>query len=296
MSTRESFRALGTSWWIDIFDDTDSETRAAATGRCARLADEFEQRYSRFIADSYVSRLNRERTLEDAPGEFVELLRFGQAMHEQTDGACNYLVGHILEGRGYDAQYSLSPASDHAARAPGNPQRDVHLQGTTVGLASGNLDLGSFGKGWLIDELATFLQEECGQHHFLINGGGDMYATSQLDGSPVTIYLEHPTDSTKYLKEIKLHRLGFAASSPFRRRWQTQDGPLTHIVAVAPDGDSLAPTDFATFVTAPTARLADALATAALSLPETALAPLAHRTQTTIYRYDPHTSQLARYI
>ena len=295
MTSDESFRALGTSWWIDIFDDTDPDTRAAATGRCARIADEFEQRYSRFLADSYVSRLNHERALDSAPVEFLELLRFGQEMHEQTSGACNFLVGHILEGRGYDAHYSLSPAPDHASRAVGDPQADLVIGEQSISLTRGNVDLGSFGKGWLIDDIAALLSEECGLHYFLINGGGDMYATSEPDGSPVTIYLEHPTDPSKYIKEIKLYHNGFAASSPFRRRWQTRGGPLTHIVTIAPDSDSPTVTDYATFVTAPTAREADALATAALSLPDTELAPLAKRAQVTIHRYDPASRTLTRF-
>lgn len=295
MAESAHFQACGTSWWIEVFDAITDEARAAAYSRCARVASEFESRFSRFLPDSFVSRLNRERTLAEAPPELGELLRFGQDLHRVTDGACNFLVGHILEGRGYDADYSLSPAPDHASRTAGDPLTDVLIDEQSISLTRGSIDLGSFGKGWLIDELAALLRNEVGLSCFLINGGGDMYATSERDGAPVTIYLEHPTDSTRYLKKIELSHGGFAASSPFRRRWQTRDGPLTHIVAVAPDGDSPAPTDFATFVTAPTARLADALATAALSLPDAKLVSLARHTQTTIYRYDPTTSLLARY-
>ncbi|MEZ4200616.1 MAG: FAD:protein FMN transferase [Candidatus Paceibacterota bacterium] len=82
----------------------------------------------------------------------------------------------------------------------------------------GGFDLGGIGKGWCIDQLATAYKDICGYQEFLINGGGDMYATEQT-GKPYTVTLTHPTQPDQYIGTVDLYHAGFAASSPFVRSW-----------------------------------------------------------------------------
>jgi thiamine biosynthesis lipoprotein len=147
------------------------------------------------------------------------------------------------------------------------------------------VDLGGYGKGWLIDKLANDLKEHS-IDHFLVNGGGDMYATSDASGEAIAIYLEHPTEVGKYLIETKLKNQGFAASSPFKRRWKSGDKTYTHVVAISDVPE------IATFVKADTATDADAFATVAMLWPEASLPALAQAESLAIARFDPQTNQL----
>lgn len=260
MSQPPAFTALGTSWWIEIGDPVDVTTRTLIINECARLASTFSDQYSRFKSDSLVSQLNQRRTLENPPTEFIQLLVLGQQLYTITKGVFNCLLGEHLSARGYDSTYSFVPTPEPETLP--NPLIDLTITDKEITLHAGAVDFGGYGKGYLIDQLANYLRE---QHHiqeFLINGGGDLYGTT-LKGQPITVYLEHPTAVGQYLGTTTIMNQGFAASSPHKRTW-TRDGVThTHIVGQV-NRD-------ATFIIAPNAVIADALATTALLAPEAVL-------------------------
>ena len=112
-----------------------------------------------------------------------------------------------------------------------------------------------------------------------------MYATSD-NGEAITIYLEHPTNTSQYLVETKLLNQGFAASSPFKRQWSDRGKTYTHIV-VGGEVPMLA-----AFTKAATATEADAFATACGLLSEAELLPLSERENISFARFNPQTNQL----
>ena len=73
---KAEFPALGTTWWIKIFDDSDKPDQIIESARSLVL--DFEQNYSRFRQDSLVGRLNAGETLTSYPDELREMLEFAQ--------------------------------------------------------------------------------------------------------------------------------------------------------------------------------------------------------------------------
>ncbi len=256
--------ALGTHWWIEVFDDISTERRDGISDSITTLLSSIENRFSRFKDDSLVGTLNRERTVVTTDPDLKVLIGHGRDMYRKTKGAFNILVGDALIARGYDSNYSLI-AMERAVEI-GNPLTDLDYLDDTWRLSVGLLDLGGIGKGWAIDQIAELLRNE-GIVEFLINGGGDMYGTSEY-GKPITVYLEHPTEKDVYLGSATIENQGFAASSPHKRRWNTSRGEMSHIIDEIPDLD-------ASFVIADDAVTADMLATIALLLPSTDFVELA---------------------
>jgi FAD:protein FMN transferase len=286
-SKQFSFEAIGTHFWIEIFDDISDEELEATFGRFELLSSTFNIEYSRFRSNSYIGILNRERRLENPTKECRALLTYGKQLYLRSNGSFNLLVGHILEARGYDASYSFRADEAGGADAPPtcHPLTKLTISEDEITLTCGNIDLGGYGKGWLIDKLANDLKIH-GIEHFLINGGGDMYGTSGKGGEAITIYLEHPTEASKYLMETTLLNQGFAASSPFKRQWKSGEKVYDHVVAV---GET---PQVATFVKATNATDADAFATVAMLWPEASLPALATTESLAIARFDRATSQL----
>lgn len=256
--------ALGTNWWVEVFDDISTERRDGISDSITTLLSSIENRFSRFKDDSLVGTLNRERTVVTTDPDLKVLIGHGRDMYRKTKGAFNILVGDALIARGYDSNYSLI-AMERAVEI-GNPLTDLDYLDDTWRLSVGLLDLGGIGKGWAIDQIAELLRNE-GIVEFLINGGGDMYGTSEY-GKPITVYLEHPTEKDVYLGSATIENQGFAASSPHKRRWNTSRGEMSHIIGEIPDLD-------ASFVIADDAVTADMLATIALLLPSTDFVELA---------------------
>lgn len=268
--------ALGTSWWIE------AAVSAEDIGKLSSLVtnhlSNFESRYSRFRTDSLVSQLNTERELKNPDQDSLAIISYGQSLFARTHEHFNFLVGDILTTRGY-GQSRPGIITDDTVLA--NPLTDLLVTPDLITLKNGSVDFGGFGKGYVIDELAQLLKDS-GVEYFIINGGGDIYGTSEPDGQPITIHLEHPTAPNTYLGTTSLFNQGFAASSPYKRTWDKGGQTNTHIV-----GNTKA----ATFVLAPTARDADAFATAFLLASEDEIAAMHSSEQLGSARYYPKTGE-----
>lgn len=284
MSQQFTFEAIGTHWWIEIFDDISNAELEANLGRLELICSNFNLAYSRFRPDSQISILNRERELRNPDEECRVLLNYGKQLYLRSQSTFNLLVGHILEARGYDASYSFT-LNQTIKQTVCNPLTDLEITEEEIILHCGNVDLGGYGKGWLIDKLKNDLLVH-NIKHFLINGGGDMYATSDVSGDAITIYLEHPTETNQYIMETTLLNQGFAASSPFKRQWKHGDTTYNHLV------DKGEVPSVAAFVKAPTATEADAFTKPCLLLTEAELVDITAREGFAFARFNPQTNQL----
>ena len=278
-----SFQALGTQWWIEIFDELAAQRGDEVKDFITTYVSTYEQNYSRFQPDSLVSTLNRDRTVVNPTPEFVQLLEYGKRLYLRSDTHFNLLTGHILESKGYDADYTFTASGP--AVGPGNPVIDLQISPDLITLTGeSNLDLGGFGKGYLVDMLARQLQHTHGIEQFLINGGGDMYATHN-NNQPITIHLEHPTKPGVMITNTTLYNNGFAASSPHRRVWENSTGTHTHIIA-----DNL--TADATFIKAATTADADAFATATLMMNQHQIEQLVKTERLAVAQFNAQSEQL----
>lgn len=209
-----TIEALGTKWCIELFEtDVDVSDIQAAT---ETFLGEFEARYSRFRADSWLSQLNVKRVFKNPDPEFLILLTQAVAFYKQTEGIFNIAIGEKMVDSGYDSSYSLEVKK--TSTVVPSLTDVLSISGSTITLTSGSLDLGGIGKGFVIDALAQLYKKKFNLQYFLINGGGDMYATSD-HGQPISITLAHPTDRALGIGTVDLLHQGFAASSPHVRAW-----------------------------------------------------------------------------
>jgi FAD:protein FMN transferase len=273
-----TIEALGTKWWIEIFDEIDGETCTSAFDSCTRFIFDFEKNYSRFKSDSLISTLNQTGILLNPPEEIRTLLTYGKNLYLRTNTHFNLLTGQIQETHGYDADYSFT--SKEVNPIAGNPIINLSIQPDKITLTAGKIDIGGYGKGYLIDEVGKLLKDKFSIKYFLINGGGDIFATSQHD-QPIEIHLEHPTKPNHFIKKITLLNQGFAASSPHKRIWETDKGTFSHIIT-----NSKIP-ELASFVKAESARDADAFATIALLVGEAELLNIAEQENLSVARFSP---------
>lgn len=280
-----SFQALGTTWWIEIWDELTDNTHTEIKDFCVGIAYLYEQNYSRFKPNSLISTLNRERKLQTPSQELIDLLLYGKRLYLRSDTHFNLLTGHILEARGYDAQYSFTDSNSDQLTA-GNPVTDLVVSTKQVELHHGNIDVGGFGKGYLIDLIAQKLKGTYELQQFLINGGGDMYATHRKS-EPITIYLEHPINHGTVLTSTHLLNQGFAASSPHRRVWKNSTGSHHHIIGSSVTADG-------TFVKATTAADADAFATTLLQQNRQQIESLAQNEWLAVAQFDAKSGVLTQ--
>lgn len=225
----EKIPALGTLWHFEIFDADESE-RKKITERIVKYIQDFEENYTRFKPTSQIGKLNTTRTFENPSEEFIALLTYGKKLYENTNGVFNFLSAHTQVAQGYGSADTIQKTKDTTSTNPANPSKDLTITKERITLKKGAVDLGGFGKGWLVDNLAKLLRDSFKFKYFLINGGGDIYATSTPDEQPITITIEHPTKEGYGIATYALKNQGFAASSTYKRKWKHKGKEKNHLL------------------------------------------------------------------
>ncbi|CAM3273261.1 Thiamine biosynthesis lipoprotein ApbE precursor [Arthrobacter ulcerisalmonis] len=246
--TAFSFAGIGTDWEIS----TPLPLPAPLQSQLLATVEKYDAAWSRFRADSLVTKLAGSAGRVEFPPEAARLGALYQQLYRITGGAMTPLIGGSLERLGYDAGYSLVP-SGPALPAPAW-EGLLEWAGTSIGSSRPLvLDIGAAGKGLLVDLLAEVLRAQ-GLTEFLIDASGDMLHSGT---EPLRIGLEHPYQPTQAIGVVELFNSALCASAANRRAWG--DG-LHHVL----DGATGKPvsTVVATWSTAATAMEADALATA----------------------------------
>lgn len=212
------FQAIGTEWSIAVHDN-------AITGhdwdellaRVQQRISEFDRAYSRFRADSLVTKMAKRAGRYQLPPDGHALLRTYEKLYAATKGQVTPLIGQLVADAGYDATYSLQP------KTLASPPRweDVlsyDRQSITL-LRPALLDFGAAGKGYLVDIIGELL-ETAGAQHYHINAGGDIRCRSKTTEG-LTAALENPFDTTEAVGTVTLHNQSLCASSGAKRRWST---------------------------------------------------------------------------
>jgi len=214
--------ALGTRWWITL-PNKNKNLKSELTS----IITNFEKDYSRFNKDSFIGRLNDSKCLDNPPEELINMLTYALDVYSQTNGVFNISIGSELEKSGYGKE------SDSKSIVSKDLPKDVNVSLNKISLSDKTrIDLGGFGKGWLIEKLAGYLKHE-GVSSFLINGGGDI--TSH--GGSENIYLENPLEPNEYIGEVILQYNSLASSSNLKRAWESGGKKHSHIIH--PGGNKL---------------------------------------------------------
>lgn len=233
------FTALGTAWSITI-DQADSvqEVPQSLWKSVVDRTAEFERRFSRFKDGSETRAfLKKAAGTHSISTEMCDLLSIADRLRTLTDGAYDPAVGGLLEAAGYNKDYRLKPDEQqlHDWHIPtwslDQKKKQVTIDGPLL------FDFGGMGKGYWIDQLSNFLLVS-GYPYHLVEGGGDMFATTKASGQSWKIAIEYPGQQDQALGTYQLSNQGFAASDVFRRKWGkwhhfvdvSQNQPTQHLV------------------------------------------------------------------
>jgi len=162
------FRAMGTAWFLR------AEGCAPAVLRKAqRRVTREERRFSRLDRRSALGRLNQDRTARDAV--LASVVRDALAFASWTHGAFDPMPAAP------GARLAPCAFEDGECPVPTPARPTVSVRGDEVRLlGSGTLDLGGIVKGWMVDEIARFL-DDAGAEAYLVDGGGDVRVGMPMD-------------------------------------------------------------------------------------------------------------------
>jgi thiamine biosynthesis lipoprotein len=221
-----------------------------------------EARCTRFDPESELMQLTRHIGLPvPASAILFEAMQFALHVAEESGGAFDPTIGHRMESRRFNRDYrtgrivntAIAPDADVADVS----YRDVRLdpEHKTITLVRPLLlDLGAVVKGLAVDAAARELQPFT---DFAIDAGGDLYLGGcNAKGAPWSVGIRHPRQDGELIDSLHVTNKAVCTSGDYERGRHILDprsGEPPHAVASAT-------------VVAPSAMLADALATAAFVL------------------------------
>jgi thiamine biosynthesis lipoprotein len=244
MSTRVSVTLLAPS----------AEAAHEAIGRAFEEMDRVVPLLNRHCGDSAVSTLNDVGRLPDAPPELFDVLTESRRLYGLSHGAFDITV---------------KPLVDLLRTQGGRPRREVlelvdmsalHVTDSSVSFDKSGmgLTLDGIAKGYVVDRMAEALVQ-MGMKRWLIDAGGDIRAAGRReDGLPWRVGVQDPQKVGPFPAITDLLG-GAVATSGSYENYFTEDRTRHHIVDSG-TGRSPVTLESAT-VTAPTAMMADALAT-----------------------------------
>lgn len=258
------FRVMGCEAHVLVVGARRSEIR-----RVRRLLEELEVRWSRFLVDSDISRLNRAGgSWVSVDPRTIELLEAACAGSAMTGGRFDPTVLESVKRLGYVATLDdgMAPARLIASPAPSAGMGSIHVDRGRNRARFGNgvgFDPGAIGKG-LAADIAVKTLTARGASGALVSIGGDVavIGRSPQDGE-WTISIEDPSDLRRDIAVLHLPAGGVATSSALHGRWLTPEGPAPHVIdprTGAPIGSEIA----SVTVVARDAAMAEVAATAAM--------------------------------
>ncbi len=233
VGTHVRLEALGSYLFLAV-------RRPAALRPASRLAAavvaDVDATCSRFRVDSDLSRANA------AAGSWIPVdpllvagVEIACAAADATEGMVNPLLGRTLVQLGYDRDFrrleqpaaTVHPGEPAGAEPPPlNAWREIRTdRAGAIRVPAGTaLDLGSTGKAWAADLIATAIEEELGEPA-LVSIGGDLRVAAP-DGRPWQVAIsEEPGGPVEQL--VAVVDGGLATSSTRVRRW-SHHGTVRH--------------------------------------------------------------------
>ena len=251
---RLAFPAMGTGIEV-LLDGPPSRAARAALAAVRAEFERLERTFSRFRADSELTRLNESGSIE-ASDDMREVVELALAARERTAGRFDPTLLDALVAAGYDRSFDelderVAPDPDARCAAGGR----VRVHGSRIELGAGvRLDLGGIVKGFAADRCARRLSElgPC-----LVNAGGDLAVGGDRGGEPWPVAVRLPRGQLT----LGVAAGGLATSGRDRRRWRRRGEEHHHLIDPATRRPA-AGAPLAVTVAAPSATEAEVLAKA----------------------------------
>jgi len=271
--------SMGTTYSINVLGDERVQQRAIDQ----RLL-EINALFSTWLPDSEISRLNESPIGEwiQVSDEFLQLLKTSETIYIQTSGFFDPGIGRLIDLWGFGAKGGRTsvPQRDEIYQAFENAsiQYLEFGDGRVKKLRDIHLNLSAIAKGYAVDEIARFI-EEAGVKDFLVEIGGEVYASGTNDSDEWMIGVERPDNKAPIL--ITLNNTSVATSGNYRNYFIWEGEKYIHIFN--PKTGLPANNDLASVsVVHPRSAFADAYATAMMAMGSEAAIELANELQLSV--------------
>lgn len=244
---------------------SDRDAAQRAVWACFDQMEALERLLSRFQPQSQLSMLNNDGQLADADPHLLGLLAQSRQISELSNSAFDITIKPLVDlYQGYAAESTLPGEDQVESTRQLVDYSNVKVSGSHVSLAKAGMSitLDGIAKGYIVDQGVLALREH-GFADVLVEAGGDMLASGNQDhpqGWQVGVQSPRTEDT---LARFSVQNQAVATSGDYMRSF-TEDLSQHHILD--PRTGYSSPGLASATILAPTATLADGLATAVMVL------------------------------
>ncbi len=230
--TRE-WKAIGTDIWVEIVlpGDYQSAKALAAIDAVEKRYRDLTQVFSRFDPESELSRCNTNLgTPQSVSPELITTAERSLRWHQWSRGYFDPRILPHLRAAGYredffTSLFSLLKGESIPKKPEGRLADQLSIDGQRITL-SVPMDFSGIAKGFITDAAATLIKQ-FGFGDFLIDSGGDMYASGHDElGTPWLIDLENASRRIAF----RLSDQSIATSGITRRQWHIEGAHFHHLI------------------------------------------------------------------
>src|SRR5665213_474404 len=232
-SFSHSFFAMGSDCAVHFFADSAEEFETfalAAEGEVVRI----ERRYSRYRADSELSRINAVAARGDSvdiEAETAALMEYAKACHVKSGGAFDITSG-LLRAAWDFARAGLPGQRAREALLPRIGLGKVAVSGGRLHFAEAGmeLDFGGLAKEYAADRAAEVCASVGARHGFVDLAGDIRVVGPRPDGAPWMIGIRHPRDAEIVVSKVAISMGALATSGDYERFIEVDGRRYCHLL------------------------------------------------------------------
>ncbi len=232
MLHRYTFRAMAAENEVQVHSD-DARFAAAAAARAMEEVARIEAKYSRYRADSLISRINaaaggRPVAVDE---ETWKLLAFADACFRQSAGRFDPTSGVLRRAWSFrSGRVPTQGELDALLPLVGWDRVELQAGSVRLPLAGMELDFGGFGKEYAVDRAAAVLKES-GAASALVNLAGDLAILGpQPDGAAWRVGIRHPRREGALLASLPVASGAIATSGDYERYLEVEGVRHCHVL------------------------------------------------------------------
>jgi thiamine biosynthesis lipoprotein len=227
------FHAIASACAVHVQAETQAASTMIAISAEAEVR-RIEARYSRYRADSELSRINLVAAAggaTDVDAETAGLIAYAKACFRSSGGAFDITSGLLRQAWNF-SHARLPEQREIDALLPRIGLDKVSLSDGRLAFAQGGmeLDLGGLGKEYAADRAAEGCGEQGARHGFVDLGGDIRVIGPQADGQPWRIGIRDSRDGDALVAEVALSGGALATSGDYERFIEVDGVRYCHIL------------------------------------------------------------------
>lgn len=223
--------AFDTFITITLYDTKDEKLLE----ECFQLCKKYESLFSRTLSTSEIAKINSgSETSFKVSNETAEAIRQGLKYGTISNGLFDITIGSISELWNFKSDSPQLPDDTLIKKALSSINyKDLEVTDNTVILKNRNIkiDLGGIAKGYIADQLKTFLTSKGVKHGFISLGGNVLTIGKKPDGSDFTIGIQKPfAKQNETIAALKISDKSVVSSGIYERYFKINNKIYHHIL------------------------------------------------------------------